>query len=99
MHNVPKSTSEAVLSRVLLTLRATRRTPHGASRLVQAKAAWSVKTLRALSWHCRDVRVYGHTTAAMHGNEYALGKITFNLTLMGSTPRLDAPSQSLSHPA
>ena len=46
-----------------------------------------------------DAGVYGHTTAAMHGNEYALGKITFNLTLMGSTPRLDAPSQSLSHPA
>ena len=28
--------------------------------------AWSVKTGRALSPHCRDARVYGHTTTAMH---------------------------------
>ena len=52
------------------TLHATRRTPHGASRLVLAMSAWSVKTRRALSRHCRDARVYSHTTTAMHGNEY-----------------------------
>ena len=35
------------------------RTPHGASRTVQAMSdAWSVKTLRAPSRHCRDARVY-----------------------------------------
>ena len=53
-----------------LTLHGTRRTPHGASRLVLAMSAWSVKTRRAPSRRCRDARVYGHTTTAMHGNEY-----------------------------
>ena len=48
------------------TLRATRRTPHGASRLVQAMPAWLVKTRRAPFWHSRDARVYGRTTTAMH---------------------------------
>ena len=61
-----KSASHEVLSRMQLTLHATGRTPHGASRLVLAKSAWSVKTRRAPSRHCRDGRVYGHTTAAMH---------------------------------
>ena len=49
-----------------LTLLATRRTPHGASCLVLAMSDWSVKTRRAPSRHCRDARVYGHTTTAMH---------------------------------
>ena len=53
-----------------LTLHATRPTSHGASRLVLAIFAWSVKTRRALSQHCKDARVYGHTTTAMHHNEY-----------------------------
>ena len=57
---------KAVLSRTQLTLHATRRTPHGASRLVLAMYAWSVKTRHAPSRHCRDARVYGHTTTAMH---------------------------------
>ncbi|CAN0169454.1 unnamed protein product, partial [Laminaria digitata] len=61
-----KSASHAVLRRMQLTLRATRRTPHGASRLVQAMSAWSVKTARAPSRHCRDARIYGHTTTAVH---------------------------------
>ena len=38
-----KSASRAVLSRMQLTLHATRPTPHGASRLVLAMSAWSVK--------------------------------------------------------
>ena len=46
------------------TLHATRRTPHGASRLEQAMSAWLEKTRRALSRHRKDVRVYGHTTTA-----------------------------------
>ena len=51
-HKVPKSASQAVLSRMLLTLHATRRTPHGDSRLVQAMSAWSVEIRRAASsWH------------------------------------------------
>ena len=48
------------------TLRVTRRTPHGASRLVQAMSTWLVKTRRAPSRHSRDARVYGYTTTAMH---------------------------------
>ena len=55
-----KSASQAILSRMQLPLDATRRTPHGASRLVQAisarsvktRRARSVKTRRALSRHC-----------------------------------------------
>ena len=47
-----------------------RRTPRGASRLVQAVSAWSVKTRRAPSRRCRDARVYGHATTAMHDSEY-----------------------------
>ena len=31
---------------------------------------WSVKTRHAPSQHCRDERVYGHTTTAMHELEY-----------------------------
>ena len=33
-------------------------------------SAWSVKTRRAPSRHCRDAGVYGHTATAMHDNEY-----------------------------
>ena len=47
-------------------LHSTRRTPDGASRLVQAMPAWLVKTRRAPSQHSRDARVYGHTTTVMH---------------------------------
>ena len=61
-----KRSSNVVLGRMQLTLHATHPTPHGASRLVQAMSAWSVKTRRAPSRHCRDARVYGHTTTAMH---------------------------------
>ena len=65
-----KSASQAVLSRMQLTLHVTRRTPHAASRLVLAMTVWSVKTRLAPSRHCRDARVYGRTTTAMHDNEY-----------------------------
>ena len=43
---------------------------HGASCLVLAMSAWSVKTRRAPSRHCRDASVYGHTPTAMHDIEY-----------------------------
>ena len=66
MHKVPISVLRAVFRRMQFTLRATRRTPHGASRLVQAMSAWLVKTLHASSRHSRDARVYGHTTTAVH---------------------------------
>ncbi|CAN0595121.1 unnamed protein product, partial [Laminaria digitata] len=52
------------------TLHAPRRTPHGTSRLVRAMSAWSMKTRRAPPRHCRDERVYGYTTTAMHDFEY-----------------------------
>ena len=61
-----KSASQAVLRRMQVTLHVTPPTPHGASRSVQAVCAWSVKTRRTPSRHCRDARVYGHTTTAMH---------------------------------
>ena len=61
-----KSASQAVFSRMQLTLHATRRTPHDASRLVLAMSAWSAKTRRAPSRHSRDARVYGHTTTVVH---------------------------------
>ena len=74
-----KLASKAVLSRMQLTLHATHRTPHGASRLVLAMSAWSVKTQRAQSLHCRDARVYRHTTTAMHENEYPPSPIPYRL--------------------
>ena len=46
-----KSASQAALGRMKLTFHATRRTPHGASRLVQGMSAWLVKTRRAPSQH------------------------------------------------
>ena len=61
-----KSVFRAVLGRIQFTFHATRRTPLGASRLVQAMSAWLVRTRRAPSRHSRDARVYGHTTTAMH---------------------------------
>ena len=53
-----------------LTLHATRQTPHGAPRLVQALPPWSVKTRHAPSRHCRGAMVYANTTTAIHGIEY-----------------------------
>ena len=61
-----KSVLRAVLERMQFTLHATRRTPRGASRLVQATSAWLVKTRRAPSLHSRHVGVYGLTTTAKH---------------------------------
>ena len=60
-------TSQPVLSRMQLKpfMRLAQHL-HGASRLVHAMPAWSVKTRRAPSRHCRDARVYDHTTTAMH---------------------------------
>ena len=63
---MPTSVSRAVLGRMQFTLHGTRRTPHGASCLVQAMSAWLVKIRRAPSWHIRDASVYGHTTTIMH---------------------------------
>ena len=57
---MPKSVLRAILGRMQFTVHATRRTPHGASRLVRAMSAWLVKTRRAPSRHSRDTRVYGH---------------------------------------
>ena len=70
LSSICKSTSQAVLSRMQLTLHANHQTPHSASRLVQSISVWSVKTRHASSWHCRDARVYGHTTTAIHEIEY-----------------------------
>ena len=43
--------------------------PPGASRLMQALSARSGKTRHAPSRQCRDARVCGHTTTAMHHTE------------------------------
>ena len=61
-----KSVFRAVLERIQFILDAPRRTPHGASRLVQAMSAWLVQTRRAPSRHSREARVYGRTTTAVH---------------------------------
>ena len=63
---MPKSVLRTVLGRTQFTLRATRRTPHGASRLAQTMSAWLATTRRASSRHSRGARVYGHRTTAMH---------------------------------
>ena len=65
--SMPKPVLRAVLERMQFTLHATRRTPHGAWRLVQAMmSAWLVKTRRAPSRHSRDAIIYGHSPTAMH---------------------------------
>ena len=61
---------QAVPSRMQLTIRSTRRTPHGALRFAQATSAWSVKIRRAPSRHSGDARVYGHTTTGHAQTEY-----------------------------
>ena len=63
---MPKLVLRAAVGRMQFPLHATRRTPHGASRLVQAMSAWLVKTRRAPSRQSRDARVYGHTSTAKH---------------------------------
>ena len=59
---VPKSASQAVFSRVESTFHATRRTPHGASRLVKAMSARMI-TRRAPSRHRKDARIRPGTHA------------------------------------
>ena len=71
-HKAVKSASQAALRKMQLTLHASSRTPHGASRLVLAMSAWSVETRRAPARHCRGAEVYGHTNTAMHGDESTL---------------------------
>ena len=66
LSSICESASKAVFSGMQLTLHATRPTPCGASRLVQTMRAWSVKTRRVPSRHCRDAKVYGHTIRVMH---------------------------------
>ena len=61
-----KPASQAVLSRIRLTLCVTRQTPHGTLRLVQAMSAWAGKSGRAPFRHYRNARVYGSMTTAMH---------------------------------
>ena len=56
--------------RMQLAPRATRPTPHDASRLVHAMSAWSVKTRHAPPRRCRDARAYVRTTAATHETKY-----------------------------
>ena len=73
IHMQESPPSQAVLRRMQLTLHATRRTTHGSSRLVLAMSAWSAKIRRNPPRHCRDARVYGHTTTAMHHTEYTPG--------------------------
>ena len=66
MQENPPLRAVLINSWMQLTLHATRPKPQGASRLVQAMTAWSVKTRHAPSRHCRDARVYDHTATAMH---------------------------------
>ena len=85
-HKVPKSVSRVVLGRMQFTLYVTRRTPHRASRLVQAMSAWLVKTRRASSRHSGDARVYGQTTTAMHKLSTPFSHISDPLGYAASPP-------------
>ena len=56
------------------------------SRFVQAMRVWSVKTRRSPCRHCRDARVYGHTTTAMidmstppRAERIVLGRLSWSL--------------------
>ena len=81
IHMQEKSAPQVVL-RMQLTLHATRRTHHGASRLVLAMSAWSVKTRRAPSRRCKGARFYGHETAAMHDVSISPPPSPFNRCLL-----------------
>ena len=70
MPSICKPASKRILVIVQLTLHATRRTPQGASRLVLAMLAWSVKSRPAPSRHYTDAGVYDHSTTTMRNNEY-----------------------------
>ena len=83
LSSICKSALKTVLSRMQLTLHATLPTPHGASRLVQARSAWTGKTRRAPSGHCSDEKVYGNTTTAAHKKN-----VHFSVWLSGPTPWL-----------
>lgn len=52
-------------NRMQLTLRATRRIPHVASRLEHVNSAWSLEPQPAPSRYCKDAKAYGHTTTSM----------------------------------
>ena len=67
IHIARTHASQVVLCRMWLTLHATRRTPNGASCFVYPMSALLVKTQSVPSRHCRDARVCGNTTTAMHG--------------------------------
>ena len=70
---MPKSVLRAVLGRMQpFTLYATRQTPHGAPRLVQAMPDRGKPDVLLPDIDCRDARVYGHTTTAMHKLSTAL---------------------------
>ena len=90
---MPKSVLRAVLGRTQFTRHATRRTPHGASRLVQAMSAWLVKTQRAPSRHRVDARVCGHTTTSMH----ELSAPPSPYRIFGPQLQLEAHSHSQRH--
>ena len=70
--SICKSALQAVRSRTQLTLHATRRTSHDASRLVYAMSAWTLKTRRAPSRRCMGARVctilskYSHAITAIY---------------------------------
>ena len=78
-----KFASQEFLGRMQLVLHATRRPPNAASRLVQAISAWSMKTRRAPSRHCRDARVYSDTTNARHEHTSKKGMRKFNNAIYG----------------
>ena len=82
---------ERLLERMQFTVHATRRTPHGAWRLVQAIPAWLVKTRRAPSRHSRDGRVYGHTTTAMQKSSTPLAPLPPSPPKLLSTLRTPCP--------
>ena len=65
-----KSASQAVISIIGCSSPFMGLTQHLAFHFTLAVSAWSVTIRRAPSRRCRGARVHGHTTTAMHDDEY-----------------------------
>ena len=88
-----KSASQAVLTRMHSSpFMRLAETLHGASRLVLMMSAWLVKSRRAPSRRRRDARAYGHTTTAMHDNEYIPPRPSFKINTPEPNTKIMMPT-------
>ena len=87
MHKL--STPPPLSRRMQFTLVATRRTPHGASRLMQAMSVSLVKTRRAPFRNSRDARVYGHPTTSCANRIHLPASLSRALPSLTSCPPVE----------